>query len=154
MRKTPLKRGTKQMARSYFRKKDIADMKPLKRSPLRRKGKISKPRKINLHRKAWDIFSKWVRERDKMCVTCGSTGNLEAGHFWHGVLDFDEQNINAQCKSCNHFKSGNLAPYSVYLIRKYGQKAFEDLEKRHYLAMKGEIRTDRQYLDIIEKYKI
>ena len=109
--------------------------------------------KIDLKRKAWNVFSKWIRNRDKWCITCGSRNQLQAGHFWHGVLDFDEMNINCQCKSCNHFKSGNLAPYSVYLIRKYGQEAFEDLEKRHYLAMRGEYRTDKDYRAIIDKYK-
>lgn len=117
-----------------------------------KREQTSSPR-INLKRKAWDIFSKWIRARDKRCVTCGSTNQLQAGHFWHGVLDFDEMNINAQCKHCNHFWSGNLAPYSVYLIRKYGREAFEDLEKRHYIAQRGEFRSDSDYLKLIEEYK-
>lgn len=110
---------------------------------------------MNLKRKAWNTFSKWIRERDKMCITCGKRNTLlNAGHFWHGVLDFDEMNINAQCTSCNNFKSGNLAPYSVYLINKYGLEKFKDLEKRHYLALGGEYRTDKEYQDIIDKYKL
>ena len=120
----------------------------MKRSPFTRK---SRPK--GLKRKAWDIFSKYIRARDKKCVTCNSTNQLQAGHFWHNVLDFDEMNVNAQCKQCNTYLSGNLAPYSVYLIRKCGKKKFEDLEKRHYLAMRGEKRTDKDYLDLIEKYK-
>ena len=122
--------------------------KPLKRTPLR---KVSK--NINWHRKSWKIFSKWIRNRDKICITCGNRGNLEAGHFWHGVLDFDEMNINGQCKKCNRFMSGNLAPYSVYLINKYGTEKFKDLEQRHWIAMRGEIRTQKDYEDIISKYK-
>jgi hypothetical protein len=116
---------------------------------------MKKPKKQSrdtLKKKAWKVFSAWVRKRDKRCVTCGSYNQLCAGHFWHGVLDFDEINVNCQCKQCNTFKSGNLAPYSVYLIRKYGQNAFEDLEKRHYIAMRGEYRTDGQYQEIINKY--
>ena len=111
-------------------------------------------KRTTIRTKAWDTFSKWIRNRDKKCITCGSTKSLQAGHFWHGVLDFDEMNINAQCSGCNHFKSGNLAVYSTYLINKYGIKKFKDLEKRHYLAMKGEKRTDQDYQDIIEKYKL
>ena len=101
----------------------------MRRTPLKRKGKDT------MHKKAWKVFSKWIRNRDKRCVTCGSTKQLQAGHFWHNVLDFDEININAQCVYCNHFLSGNLASYSAYLIRKYGKRAFGDLEKRHYIAI-------------------
>lgn len=107
----------------------------------------------SLKEKAWRIFSKWVRNRDKRCITCGSTNQLQAGHFWHGVLDFDEMNINAQCVKCNKYLSGNLAPYSVYLINKHGIDKFKDLEKRHWLALRGEFRSDKDYLEIIEKYK-
>lgn len=110
--------------------------------------------KKTLHKKAWNTFSKWIRERDKICVTCGSRNDLQAGHFWHACLDFDEMNINGQCVQCNYYKSGNLAPYSIYLINKYGVDAFKDLEKRHYLALRGEYRTEQDYLDIIEKYKL
>ncbi len=134
------------LKRSYFKKKKT---KPLKRTPLR---KVSSTK--TLKRKAWDTFSKWVRERDKRCVTCGSRNQLQAGHFWHGVLDFDEMNVNAQCKRCNTHLSGNLAPYSVYLINKYSKEKFMDLEKRHYLAMRGEYRKDSDYQEIIDKYKL
>ena len=130
----------------------------MKRTPLKRKATVpmkakqSSPR-INLKRKAWEIFSKWIRNRDKRCVTCGSTNQLQAGHFWHGVLDFDEMNINAQCVKCNKYLSGNLAPYSVYLVNKHGIDKFKDLEKRHWTALRGEFRSDKDYLEIIEKYK-
>lgn len=122
---------------------------------MKRTGFLKKKRPINLRRKAWDVFSKWIRERDKICVTCGSRNTvLNAGHFWHGVLDFDEININAQCTGCNNYKSGNLAPYSIYLINKYGIEEFQKLEARHWLAMRGEIYTDTQLRAIIEKYKL
>src|SRR3990167_10327775 len=128
------------MKHSGFKKKTV----PMKQQQT---GSV----RTNLKRKAWSLFSKWIRERDKQCITCGSRNQLCAGHFWHGVLDFDEININCQCKQCNTFKSGNLAPYSIYLIRKCGQKAFEDLEKRHYIALRGEFRSDQDYLKIIER---
>ena len=110
--------------------------------------------KKQLHKKAWDTFSKWVRARDKRCVTCGARDTLQAGHFWHAVLDFDEMNINAQCAQCNHYKSGNLAPYSAYLIHKYGAEEFKKLEIRHYMAMKGEYRTESDYEKLIDKYTL
>jgi hypothetical protein len=107
---------------------------------------------IDLHRKTWNIFSKYIRQRDRRCITCGSTNRLHAGHFWHGVLDFDEMNINAQCNHCNTYLNGNLAQYSIYLINKYGVDKFKDLEQRHWIAKRGEYRTNSQFKEIIEKY--
>ena len=87
-----------------------------------------------------------------MCVSC-KTGKAEnAGHFYHGLLDFDEENINGQCVRCNKWLHGNLAPYSHYLLKKLGRKKMEVLNKRHYLAMAGEYRTEQDYIDIITKY--
>lgn len=133
------------MRRTNFKQKPTG---PLKRSRLKPVGRPG------LKKTAWNVFSKWIRNRDKRCVTCGSTNSLQAGHFYHNCLDFDEENINAQCAQCNKWNHGNLAIYSVYLLRKIGQKAFEDLEQRHWLAMKGEFRSDQNYLDITEKYKL
>ena len=120
---------------------------------MRRKKKNRSPKDI-LRDKAWATFSIWIRNRDKKCVTCGSTTTPQAGHFWHACLDFDEININQQCSGCNKFRSGNLAVYSTYLINKYGIKEFKALEKRHYMAMKGEYRTEQDYLNLIKKYSL
>ncbi len=117
--------------------------------PLRKQGKQT------LHKKTWKVFADWIKKRDNyICITCGNRNANQAGHFWHGVLDFDEMNINAQCVSCNHHRSGNLAPYSMYLINKYGMEKFKDLEQRHWLAMRGEYRTDEDYYALMEKYKL
>lgn len=104
-------------------------------------------------KRAWNAFSAFVRARDKRCVCCGSQVGLQAGHYWHACLDFDEVNINAQCLKCNHFLSGNLAVCASYLIKKHGIKEFKALEKRHYLALKGEKRSIEEYLEIERTYK-
>lgn len=111
---------------------------------------------MNLHRKAWDTFSKYIRKRDPYCVTHLVLGNKvpsqNAGHFWHGVLDFDEENINGQCINCNKWNSGRLAEYSTYLLNKLGKKKFDALDIRHTRALAGEKRTDEEYLAIIKKF--
>ena len=112
-----------------------------------------KSKRERLKDKAWKTFSTWVRNRDKRCCTC-FTGKAEnAGHFWHAVLDFDEININGQCVQCNNYNSGNLAEYAIYLIRKYGLKTFFDLYDRKNLAKKGEVRSEQDYQDLIDKYE-
>lgn len=116
-----------------------------------------RPKLARLKDRAWNVFSLWIRNRDKKCVTCDKVlpvELLQAGHFFHGVLDFDEENINAQDARCNKWLSGNLAIYSTYLLKKLGKKKFDALNIRHYKAMKGEIKSEQDYLNIIEKYKI
>lgn len=117
-----------------------------------RKRQKRSPKDI-LKDKAWSVFSKWIRKRDKKCITCGSTKTLQAGHFYHAVLDFDEVNINTQCSGCNYYKSGNLALYAEYLMKKYGVKKFNELTKRKNLALGGEYRTEDDYKKIIKKYE-
>lgn len=121
--------------------------------------------KKKLKKKAWDIFSKWIRNRDRKCVTCGSAfwdenlgewgiKGLQAGHFHHNVLDFDEMNINAQCVKCNHYLSGNASQYSVFLVEKYGQDKFIELGNRAKMALRGELLSVQDYQNIIDKYSI
>lgn len=102
--------------------------------------------------RAWRYFSAYIRKRDPRCVTCGAE-TTQAGHFWHNVLDFDEENVNGQCLRCNHFMSGNLAPYSVYLLKKLGKKKFDALDIRHTKALGGEKRSVEELLAIGDKYK-
>lgn len=137
MKKTPLKRGTKQM----------------KKGTLRKKRKNRSPREI-LRDKAWSTFSKWIRNRDKRCVTCGSLDTPQAGHRWHAVLDFDEININQQCSGCNKWRQGNLSKYDDYLIAKYGIEEWNALYDRKNKALGGEYRTDEDYQNLIDKYQI
>lgn len=107
-----------------------------------------------LRDKAWKVFGDWIKQRDGYrCVTCGDFEANQAGHFFHNVLDFDEENINCQCVRCNHWLSGNLAPYSVYLLNKLGAKKFKALNLRHYRDMKATKKSKDYYLKIIKKYE-
>lgn len=125
---------------------------PMKRGKLAKKRKHQSPREI-LRDKAWATFSKWIRARDGKCVTCGSTKNSQAGHRWHGKLDFDEININQQCSSCNKWRQGNLSKYDDYLIEKYGIEGWRELYERKCKAV-AEYRTDEDYLNLIKKYDL
>jgi hypothetical protein len=117
-----------------------------------RSKRKNKTENQKLRDKAWKVFGDWIKERDNYtCVTCGQPGN-QAGHFFHNVLDFSEENINCQCVRCNHWLSGNLALYSIYLLNKLGAKKFKELDKKHYRDMKAQKRPDSYYLKIIKKY--
>lgn len=89
--------------------------------------------------RAWTALSRYVRARDPHCVTCGAP-STEAGHYRHNsdkpnkqlggnALWYDDRNINGQCMRCNHFKSGNLDSYALYLEGKHGKGILQKLNK-------------------------
>lgn len=114
---------------------------------------------------AWDIWSIYIRTRDRAtCYTCGvrywdeelgewSIKGFNAGHYKHGVLDFDEMNIHCQCVRCNKYYSGKLDVYSENLIRDYGLKKYKDLCNRAKQATKGHKYTEEDYEEIITRTK-
>ena len=99
------------------------------------KGFIENTKK-KLHKQAWALMSQWVRRKDanldgfNECYTCGVVKQwkeLQAGHFKHDRLDFDERNLKPQCSRCNHYYSGKLDVYAENLIRDYGLEWLQQL---------------------------
>lgn len=117
-------------------------------------------------RKAWDMFSKYIRTRDCLattktvetgrCVTCGreySFSELQAGHAIGGrnnSILFDEKLVNAQCRGCNSYGNGKYAEYSVWFINKYGLEEWEEKVRLSHTTVKY---TILDYQEIYEKYK-
>lgn len=120
--------------------------------------------KKKLKEKLWGIFSEYIRRRDKgTCSTCGhrqwdeelgewSIKGMHAGHFHHGVLDEDEENVNCQCNKCNTYMGGRLNVYAVYLLQKLGYQKFIDLHHRATQAKRGELKSIADYQKLIELY--
>jgi len=90
----------------------------------------------SLHKKAWTLMSKWIRRSGanldgyNECYTCGCVKHwkeLQAGHFKHDRLDFDERNLKPQCPQCNNNYSGRLDVYAEKLIKDYGLEWFNQL---------------------------
>ncbi len=61
------------------------------------------------------------------CVTCGKTApwqELQGGHYiprQHKFHKLREENIHPQCVSCNGFKKGAMAEYTLFMIDYYGR---------------------------------
>lgn len=116
-----------------------------------------------LKRKAWQAISQYIRKRDPWCVTCLMEGKQkpseDCGHFipnserkqdlGGNELWYDERNLNGQCVKCNNYKSGNLAPYALYLEKKYGAGILQEL---HKLYQKPKKWTRNEIEEIIRKY--
>jgi len=119
LRKTPLKRGIKQLKRSGFQKKT----KPTLNRQIGGNKAKSKPIS-KLKKELWKYFSLYIRQRDNFtCFTCGRKGEgsaMHAGHFISksvgGIaLYFHEENVHAQCYNCNINLSGNQYEYAKRL---------------------------------------
>ena len=164
MKRTPLKRGISQMKRSVFKRKiPLNAQKGIK--VKRKKVKPKAKRVKSLHNKAWDLWSIYIRTRDKgQCFTCPARSwneelgeydirGMQAGHYRHGVRDFDDKNIHCQCVTCNKWKHGKLDIYGRRLIEKYGLEEYVKLNARCDLAQKGEKLTEDEYRELIEEIK-
>lgn len=94
--------------------------------------------------KFWDVFSKYIRERDTKkygkCIVCkrpvSICGPLQAGHFAPAgncgfALLFDELNVNGECSYDNAFNRGHLIQYKTNLIERYGEQKVKELEEKY-----------------------
>ena len=89
------------------------------------------------------VFSQYIRLRDSIngqcqCITCYKIFPIEevdAGHFMprsRKATRYNEENVNAQCHSCNRFQNGLQYKYGIELDEKYGNgTAIELMEKSH-----------------------
>ena len=111
-----------------------------------------------LNKLAWKLFSEYIRKKDAtkkgivQCYTCNRQlhwKEMNAGHFWHNTLDFDERNIHSQCRMCNTYKSGNLAVYGMKLLKELGENGMEQLDKDAHTKRYNWLELKQ----IIEKYK-
>jgi hypothetical protein len=117
--------------------------------------------KLKAEAEKW--FHLFIRLRDSLkttktvhhciCYTCGKDipfKQIQAGHFRHGKLDFDEDNLHGQCQACNKWGHGKLDLYTIHLINDYGKEFVDDLILRSNQTDK---RTRQELEDIIAKYK-
>lgn len=108
-----------------------------------------------LHKKAWVLMSKFVRQRDKgICITCGIMKpwkEQQAGHYIHNKLDFDFTNINCQCVRCNKWLHGNTGVYAEVLIKRHGIKKIDALRKKSEKVKKYSIGELEQIINELQQ---
>lgn len=134
----------KPLKRSGFKKKTDTSSQRLK-TPLRAKGKPKRARKKliklpKLHKRVWREFSIYIRSSAAdesgvvQCVTCPNrfvwnSGQIQAGHWMHGRLDFDERNVHPQCVTCNyHWNTKVSVAYAIFMSKTYGVEVMEELQ--------------------------
>ena len=131
---------------------------------------LSKPKKKKVKKlsdykkKAWLVFSQYIRMRDSnnnwfaKCCTCEVVDEwkyLQAGHFVAGrnnSILFEETNVHAQCVGCNYFgrNAKHYGNYYEFMKAKYG---VEEVDRLILLSNREVLLTKEDFEQIEEKYK-
>ncbi len=136
----------------------------------RKKKAIDKSSKAEMRKRKIDVKPlSWFRDKAKRachayirardvgmpCPCCGATeaAQWDAAHYRpagvNSALRFDEKNIHRCCQVCNQHKSGNLTPYRIWMVARYGEEFVKSLDSNHDI-----VRRTRQDLEEIEaEYK-
>lgn len=96
-----------------------------------------------------NIFSKFIRTRDHVCITCGKTTDLQCSHHYtkrsHLSVRWDERNAYAQCSVCHtrhhHVDAGE---YTLFLLDTLGREEFD------LLRLKAHAMANYTYQDLLE----
>lgn len=96
-----------------------------KKGPARKK-----PKPANQTNRIHALVRKIVLKRDRYCVTCGSTENLEVSHYLGRAkmgVAFDLRNCNVQCHSCHREYHNGSPEYMRYMVATYGEGILDEL---------------------------
>lgn len=122
-----------------------------------KKSGLKKPTTAKLKKRLWEVFTKYIKQRDKnICFTCGryaTSYGMGGGHYkpagaCGADAYFSEINVNAQCTFCNLTLQGNQVIYKERLVQKYGSEPIEELERTFRNP-----NHDFPYQEKIEHYK-
>jgi len=92
---------------------------------------------------AQTVFNAFIRARDYglPCICCGATmtwnepNTIDAGHYRSrgaaGWLRFTEDNVHAQRKYCNRYRSGRADEMRLGMIERIGLERIEALENNN-----------------------
>lgn len=111
---------------------------------------------MKIHRDALDdLFSQYIRLRDKVCQRCFNFGNIpQAAHF-HGrgsrSVRYDEDNACCLCMGCHSYLDAHPVDKVEFFRQRLGQEKFDQLNGRYRNTWP---RPDRKLLTIYFTQKI
>lgn len=111
-------------------------------------------------KKAWKVFSEYIRRKGGVliqCYTCGVRNawndGMQAGHGIPGrnnAVLFLEAVVKPQCVGCNVFGRGKYPIFTSKLIKELGMEEYDRLLNLSQQVVKF---TALDYKDIADKYK-
>ena len=148
----------------------------LSRSPIKRTAAKPKKKKkttiTQAKKKAWTVFSRYIRKRGawqlpsgqwvNYCVTCREqrpitgVGCLQAGHFIAGrgnAVLYNETCVHPQCYVCNVRKSGMWVEYDEFMRETYGDDETDVIKRLRFAVHKRSV-LDHQDVEAYFKKKL
>jgi hypothetical protein len=98
-------------------------------------------------------FSLFIRLRDGSCVLCGSTQNLECGHYIgrsNPSVRYHPLNAHCLCHNCNMKDNQDKTPYRQFYLRTYPEGALDELERLSKECVKT---TDEDLKQKVKEYE-
>jgi hypothetical protein len=124
---------------------DISRQKPKKRKKSPHKAAVK-------YCDEW--FAQFIKLRDKRCVTCGSTDNLQCSHIFQGRHEstkWRDDCAYTQCKGCHHsFHVKSQMPLLRYAERQVGHDWLDYLWELNNKTVKH---TSDEIMAIGDKYR-
>lgn len=114
----------------------------------KRRGVVAGRCRSHARARADEAFSRFIRNRDGMCLECGTRQNLTCAHLVsrrYSATRWDPSNAVALCWS-DHFKFG-LQPleWDLWCERHLGAEAWAELKRR---AVEGERAVSDSWLEV------
>ena len=95
--------------------------------------------------KADQLFSVWIRQRDKRCFFCSNPAT-QASHFWgraNSATRYDPENVDGACGGCQlRHEDNKQGLYRTLKLQQLGQAGYAALERRARSVVKRRDATE------------
>lgn len=136
-------------------------MQPIRKAltrPRRRNDKSTRPKarknvRRSLEKRADQVFSLWIRNRDGKCRGCGTTKHLQCAHIVsrrYRAVRWTPSNAVALCRGCHMFFTMRPLEWDVWVVKNIGATVYAGLKKQ---ALAGIRTSEIDYAGIIKAYE-
>lgn len=124
-------------------------------TPMKRGGRLRPIRKTRpgsdarLKQELTKLLSRYVRQRDPVCIVCERSPSTDASHLWHRDMpptEFNPLNVWGCCHPCNMNHETKPQPMHDAVLMRIGERAYADLAD---LAHNSKVKLGRDELEIL-----
>lgn len=115
------------------------------RRPMKRSGRLRPIRKTRLGSDArlkqdlTKLLSRYVRQRDPVCIVCERRPSTDCSHLWHRDMpptEFNPRNVWGCCHPCNMAHETKPQPMHDAVLMRIGERAYADLAELAHSNLK------------------